>query len=163
MKLMILIIMLLPLAAFAQTECNLVKETDPYTKETKYSSGFMSLQGATLNIEGNSKEIDFFFVIPGKCFTDGTTGLVYFDGTRTRATIRNAGTMNCEGNYHITFRNGNATTSVLKKLGTMKVAQFVFKGSDDKDVVIELLPEHQAALMPAASCVTETAKTLLKP
>jgi hypothetical protein len=162
MKLLLTIIALIPFALSAQ-DCNIAKETDPYTKEVKFSSGFISLQGATVNVEANSKEIDFFFVIPGKCFKDATSGLVYFEGTRSRATIRNTGSMNCEGNYHFTFRNGAATTNVLKKLGTMKVSQFVFKDSDDKDVVIELIPAQQEALMKAASCVTENGKTLLKP
>ncbi len=162
MKSLLLAILCLPIAAAAQ-DCKVITETDPYTKETKFSSGFMKLQGGSVNIEANSREIDFFFVIPGKCFTDGTTGLVYFEGTKSRATIRNTGTMNCEGNYHFTFRNSAATNNTLKKMGTMKISQFVFKGSDDKDVVVELLPDQQEAIMKAADCVTTTAKTLIKP
>ena len=77
MKYITLAFFLAPLFLSAQdtaaTVCKLVKETDPYTRETKLSSGFISLQGASLTIDADNKEIDFFFAVPDKCFPDLST------------------------------------------------------------------------------------------
>ena len=166
MKQIILIILLLPLSAFAQDTipagCKLVKETDPYTKETRFSSGFISLQGASLTIEANSTEIDFFFVIPEKCFTDAATVFIYFEGSKVKTSYRNTGSMNCDGYFHFIFRNGLATPSVLQKLSTQKVTSFVFTGNDKKAITASLLPDQQQSLMEITACLVAESKTLIK-
>lgn len=162
MQKLLLLLILLPAAAMAQ-ECKLIRETDPYTKETKISSGFIQLQnGASLAIDADSKEIDFFFTIPGKCYDDASTVFVFFEGVRTRSTYRNAGGRNCDGYFHFKYRNTENPNSVLKKLMTQKAAQFVFTGTDKKEIIISLLPQQQEALMNFATCVTEEAKKLIK-
>ena len=161
MKYILSLIAFLPFFTIAQ-DCKLSRETDPYTKETKISSGFMNLQGGSLSIDADSKEIDFFFAVPGKCFTDASTVFIFFEGSRAKMTYRNAGSMNCDGFFHFKFRNTAGTTSVLQKLGNQKVAQFIFTGSDKKETIVSLLPEQQELLMKASTCVVAESKTLIK-
>lgn len=161
MKLTLLVLSLLPLAVLAQ-DCKLIKEKDPYTRETKVSTGFMELQGGTVTVDADSREIDFFFSIPGKCFNDASTVFIYFDGAKNKTTYRNAGSVNCDGNFHFKFKNGQATNTVLQKLSTQKVAHFIFVGSDKKEITIDLIPEQQESFMKAVNCLVTDAKTLIK-
>lgn len=142
--------------------CKLIRETDPYTRETRLSSGFMRLQGGSLAIEADSKEIDFFFAIPGKCFSDGSTVFVYFEGSKVKTTYRNTGSMNCEGNFHFIYRNNPNPNTVLKKMSAQKVANFVFTDNDGKTTIVSLLPDQQKTLMDAVTCMLQEAPTLIK-
>ena len=168
MKYPALVLFLFPLILAAQSPveptCKLIKETDPYTKETKVSSGFISLQmNASLSIDADAKEIDFFFTIPEECYTDASTVFVFFEGTKLKANYRNSGSMNCEGYFHFNFRNGIATPAGLQKLATQKVASFVFTGNDKKKpVTISLLPDQQKAFMEITACIIAESKTLIK-
>jgi hypothetical protein len=168
MKYVSLIFFLLPLFVSAQSpiaaECKLIKETDPYTKETKLSTGFVSLQiGASLSIDADGKEIDFFFTVPDECYTDASTVFIFFEGTKVKATYRNSGSMNCDGYFHFVFRNGAATPSGLQKLATQKVASFVFTGNDKKKpTTISLLPDQQKTFMEITACMIAESKTLIK-
>ena len=147
--------------AFSQ-DCKLIRETDPYTKETKISTGFLTLQGGTLNIEADSKELDFFFSLPDRCFEDESTVFIFFEGSRTRTSYRNAGSMNCDGYFHFKYRNNASTNTVLNKLSTMKVSQLIFTDRDKKEIVVALLPAQQQALMEATACMVTESKTLIK-
>ena len=166
MKCIVVICFLLPLFIDAQDStaisCKLIKETDPYTKEIKLSSGFISLQGASLAIDADGKEIDFFFVIDGKCFEDESTVFIYFEGNKAKMSYRNTGRMNCDGYFHFNFRNGLSTPTVLQKLATQRVAHFIFTGNDKKAVTVDLLPDQQKAFMEITSCLVTESKTLIK-
>lgn len=167
MKRIIFFLFSLPIFAFAQdtipANCKLIKETDPYTKETRISSGFLSLQaGASLTIDASSTEIDFFFVIPEKCYEDESTIFIYFEGSKVKTTYRNTGSMNCDGYFHFIFRNGLATPTVLQKLATQKVSSFVFTGNDKKAVTVSLLPDQQKMLMEVTACIVAESKALIK-
>ena len=168
MKYMSLIVFLLPFFLSAQEPiaigCKLIRETDPYTKETKLSSGFISLQmGASLTIDADSKEIDFFFTVPDECYTDASTAFIFFEGAKVKATYRNTGSMNCDGYFHFTFRNGVATPGGLQKLATQKVTSFVFTGDNKKKPdTISLLPDQQKIFMEIAACMIAESKTLIK-
>ena len=142
--------------------CKLVKETDPYTRETKLSSGFITLQGASLTIDADNKEIDFFFAISDKCFNDASTVFIYFEGSKTKTTYRNSGSINCEGYFHFVFKNGITTPTVLKKLASQKTANFIFTGSDNKTTTVSLLPDQQKILMDITACMIEESRTLIK-
>ena len=164
-KYLYIFVVLLPLATTAQDsarlECKLAKDTDPYTRETRLSSGFISLQGASLTIDADKKEIDFFFAIPDRCFSDASTVFIYFEGSKTKTTYRNTGSMNCEGYFHFIFRNGTTPPTVLKKLASQKVANFVFTDNDKKTVIISLLPDQQKKVMDAAACIVQESQSLL--
>jgi hypothetical protein len=127
------------------------------------SSGFISLQGgSSVTVEADSKELDFFFIVNGKCFNDGSTVVVYFADSKLKTTYRNGGNMNCTGYFHFRFKNGNVTPLQVQKLGTMKVSQLVFVDSDKKQVTVSLSPEQQKIFMESAACVTAEAKKLIK-
>ena len=160
MKLVFSLLSLFPLLAAAQ-ECKLISEKDPYTREIKISSGALSFQDAVLTIDADKKEIDFFFELSGKCFNDASTVVIYYEGTRTKTTFRNAGSMNCDGYFHFKFRNGTATPTALTRMQTLKVAQFIFKGSDDKEYTITLNPAQQQILQEVVGCVNTQSKALL--
>jgi hypothetical protein len=166
MKGIAIVFLLLPLFIDAQDStaavCNLIRDTDPYTKEVKLSSGFMSLQGATLTIDADSKEIDFFFVIENKCYEDESTVSIFFEGNKAKTTYRNTGSMNCNGYFHFIFRNGLSTPTVLQKMATQPVAHFIFTGNDKKAVTVDLLPDQQKTLMNITTCLIAESKTLLK-
>lgn len=166
MKYIALIVALVPFFLSAQDStaigCKLVKETDPYTRETKLSSGFISLQGASLTIDADNKEIDFFFAVPDKCFADASTVFIFFEGSKIKTTYRNSGSMNCDGFFHFVFKNGITTPTVLKKLGSQKVANFVFTGTDGKATTVNILPDQQKSLMEITTCMIKESKTLIK-
>jgi hypothetical protein len=166
MKYVLLSIFLSPLFLSAQdataTGCKLVKETDPYTRETKLSSGFISLQGASLTIDADNKEIDFFFAVPDKCFADASTVFIFFEGSKIKTTYRNSGSMNCDGYFHFVFKNGITTPTVLKKLASQKVANFIFTGTDGKATIVSLLPDQQKSLMEITACMIDESQALIK-
>lgn len=160
----ILVIALFIAASASAQDCKLIKETDPYTKETKLSTGFIFLDGASVTIDADSKEIDILFSIEGndKCFDDNSTAVIIFEGSKIKTTLRNNGTMNCEGLFHFIFKNSVTTTSNLKKLSTQKITQITFVGNNKKETVVTVPPQEQQALATLATCLVNDAKTLIK-
>ena len=144
--------------------CKLNKETDPFTKETKLSTGFIVLQGGSVTIDADSREIDFLFSIEGadKCFDNNATAVIFFEGSKVKTTFRNGGTMNCEGLFHFIFKNSATVNSQLKKLTTQKITQIVFTGNNKKEATINLTPVDQQAFMTLASCLVKEARGLIK-
>lgn len=143
-------------------ECNLLQETDPYTKLTRLSSGFLELTGASVTVDADKKEIDILFSFKtDRCFDDASSAIVNFTGTKLKLNLRNAGTMNCEGLFHFIFKNGTTVNYQLKKLATMKISQIFFKDRNEKEIPVVLTPEMQEAFQRAVQCVTNEALTLL--
>jgi hypothetical protein len=160
----ILVIVLFIATSAAAQDCKLLKETDPYTKETKLSTGFIFLDGASVTIDADSKEIDIFFSIEGNdnCFDDNATAIIIFEGSKIKTTLRNNGTMNCEGLFHFIFKNSVTTTSNLKKFSTQKITQITFVGNNKKETVITVPQQEQQTLVTLATCLVNEAKTLIK-
>lgn len=163
MKYILIIGFLLPIFAFSQ-DCKLIKETDPYTKDTKLSTGFIALNGGSVTFDADSKEIDIFFTIKGNdiCFDNNSTAYLLFEGSKTKSSFRNGGTMNCEGLFHFIYKNSTSTTTILKKMATQKIASIVFIGNNKKESTISVKPEMQEAVMTLANCLINEAKTLIK-
>lgn len=165
MKLLFAAVLLFPLFSLAQ-DCNLKKETNSFTHETRLTTGFIPFNTALLSIDANSTDIDFFFSITNagdaKCFDDASTAVVVFDGTRYKTTFHNSGSMNCEGMFHFTFRNSTATPYALKRLATQKVSTITFNGSNKSVTVLTLSDEQKQLLMNLAACVAKEAQTLKK-
>lgn len=159
----LLIVTLFPGYLMAQ-DCQLNRETDPYTKETKLSTGFISLRGGSVTIDADSREIDIFFSVGGtdKCFDNNSMAAVFFEGSKIKQSYRNAGTMNCDGYFHFNFKNAAATSTLLQKLTTQKIASIVFTGNNKTETKLTLSPEQQETLMQLSSCLVKEAKTLLK-
>lgn len=163
MKFLLVLALLSPLFIDAQN-CKLNKETDPYTKETKLSTGFMFFSGASLTIDADSKEVDMLFSLEGAnhCFDNNSTAVVHFEGTKIKMNLHNAGTMNCEGLFHFIYKNSVNTTSQLQKLTTQKISQVVFTGNDKKGITVTLTPKDQELLVSLGTCLVNEAKSLIR-
>lgn len=155
---------ILPWFAVAQ-ECAIHSETDPFTKQTRLTTGFLQLKNATLSIQADKVEIDFFFVIAGKdkCYSDGAIAQVFFEGSKMKTTLRNSGSMNCDGYFHFIFKNQETPHSALKRMATQKITHILFTGNDKKETQVTLTPEQQEKLMHYVSCMIGEALLLLPP
>ncbi len=168
MKQLLFLALLFPLFSAAQepvaTGCKLNKETDPYTKETKLSTGFIFLDGGSVTIDADSREIDVLFSIEGadKCYDNNSMAAIFFEGTKTKLSSRNGGTMNCEGLFHFTFKNTVSPSTILQRMMTQKITHIIFTGNNKKETKVEIGPTEQQALMTLATCLVNEAKTLVK-
>lgn len=158
-----------PFFAMAQdttaNQCRLIKETDPYTKETRLSTGFVFLDGGSVTIDADSKEIIVLFSLDGpeKCFDNNGTADVFFEGIRSKTMSRNAGTMNCEGLFQFVFKNThNTPTTLLQRICTKKITHIIFTGNGKKPVTVNVGPKEQEALMALANCLVKEGRTLIK-
>lgn len=145
--------------------CKLIKETDPYTKEIKLSSGFIGLDGASVTIDADSKEIIFLFSIEtsDKCFDNNSTADLFFEGIKSKTMTRNAGTMNCEGLFQLVFKNSNSSpTTILQRLTTKKLTQIIFTGNSKKPITVNLGIKEQEALQYLANCVLTEGRQLIR-
>ena len=164
MKAIILAIFSLPFFCQAQDTCKLKNHTDPYTKLKVLSTGFIPLQGGSLNIHATKPEIDLLFSLKGvnKCFTDASTAAIYFVGTKAKQTQRNSGSMNCEGLFHFIFRNGPTANVLLRKMATVKIEKIIFTGNNKTETIVTLTPEQQQAVMALTNCIINQAPSLLQ-
>ncbi|HEY6061993.1 MAG TPA: hypothetical protein VIV35_00190, partial [Chitinophagaceae bacterium] len=130
MKYILVVALFSPLFLTAQ-DCKLNRETDPFTKEVKISTGFIPMDGGSVTIDATKAEIDFLFSIEGadRCFDNNSTAFIFFEGTKLKLTSRNGGSMNCEGLFHFIFRNTSSLPSLLTKMTTQKVNHIVFTGN----------------------------------
>ncbi len=152
-----------PLFASAQ-DCKLIRETDPFTKEVKISTGFVFLDGGSVTIDADSKEIIVLFNIEGadRCFDNNSTADVFFEGLKSKTMNRNGGTMNCEGLFQFVFKNSAGTpTTMLQRLMTRKMTQVVFTGNTKKPITVNVGPKEQEALLALVNCLVTEAKTLI--
>jgi hypothetical protein len=166
MKYFFALLLLLPIFSIAQdsANCKLNRETDPFTKEVKVSTGFIQLDAASVTIDATKTEVDFLFSIEGadRCFDNNSTAVIYFEGTKAKVTVKNGGSMNCEGLFHFIFKNAVTSNSTLTRLSTMKISNIVFTGNNKKEAKIELTAVDQQALVTLANCLVAESKTLLK-
>lgn len=165
MKYSLALFLLLPLFSFAQdsASCKINRETDPFTKEIKLSTGFIQLNVAAVTVDATKAEVDFLFSIEGadRCYDNNSTAVIFFEGSKVKLTVKNGGSMNCEGLFHFIFKNTPNNTSVLTKLITMKINHIIFTGNNKKEANIEFTPAEQQVFMTLANCLVTEAKTLL--
>jgi hypothetical protein len=168
MRNILLISLIFPLFSAAQnpiaTGCKLNRETDPFTKEVKISTGFIPLDGGSVTIDATKAEIDFLFSIEGidRCYDNNSVAMVFFEGTKFKLSTRNGGSMNCEGLFHFIFRNTASLPSMLTKMTTQKVNHFTFSGDNKHVSTITLSPADQQLFMSLAECLVNESKTLIK-
>jgi hypothetical protein len=163
MKFIITILLLLPVFLNAQ-DCNLKKGMDAITSKTTLSTGFIELPGATLSIDVNSKEIDFFFVMSSqaaKCLDESTEVSFIFEGGKLKTEFKNSGSMNCDGIFHIIFKNSVYTPSPLQRLGSKKIITIRLTGNTPKPTDITLSPEQQQTFLTLVNCIIKESKTVL--
>jgi hypothetical protein len=167
MKYILALILFFPLFITAQDTtaigCKLNRESDPFTKEIKISTGFIPLDGGSVTIDATKAEIDFLFTIEGvdRCFDNNSTAFVFFEGTKLKLTARNGGTMNCEGIFHFIFKNSASLPSMLTKITTQKINHILFTGNNKKESTVNLSVADQQLFMVLAACLVNEAKTLL--
>jgi len=159
MKYAIVILWLVPLFASAQN-CKVKTTKDPYTREVKVSTGLVLLTSGQYSIEATKAQIDIMFSIEGKCFDDASTAAVFFEGTKQRTNFKNAGPMNCQGLFHLTFRNTNPAPSSLQNLGSKKISSVKFKDNTAKETTITLNADQQETLMQLINCMIDAGKKL---
>lgn len=163
MKKLLFVVCFLPLFAAAQ-ECKLIHATDPYTKLKTVSTGFMTMEGASLTIDASKTEVDIFFTLSGadKCFTDASTAAIFFEGGKQKMSQRNTGSMNCQGYFHIVSRNTATPSLLLRKLAEKKVEKILFTGNNKTETTVTLTPEQQKILFDLANCMLKEAPLLLQ-
>lgn len=162
------LLLMLPLISSAQdtttSSCKLIRETDPFTKQTKLSTGFLFVKGGSVTVDADSKEIDVLFSIEGidQCFDNNSTAFIFFDGVKSKVTVRNGGTMNCEGLFHFIFRNSTSTYSTLQKIMSQKIDHILFTGNNKKETTLTISPDKQELLMTLAACLVNEARELIR-
>lgn len=167
MKFVLALVLLFPLAAFSQ-DCKLRKEIDQFSQKPKLTTGFIQLGSGqvSVSIDATATDIDFLFTFNNKenprCFDDLSTASFSFDSTRSKGNFRNSGAMNCEGIFHMNFRNSTTIPSGLNRLATTKVASIKFTGTGKNVIDITLTAQEKELLMKWVSCIAAEAKTLLK-
>lgn len=165
MKKILTTLLLVPFLSFAQDDCNLKKTKDQFSQEPKLSTGFVPFSATSLSIDADAKEIDFLFSLTNssqeKCFDDASTIVFVFEG-KQKASFRNTGTMNCQGLFHVTFKNATATPGPLQRLATKKVTAISLTGNNKMVTTISLGPQQQQQLMDMIACVVKEGKTLIK-
>jgi len=168
MKSLFLLVLFAPLFSLSQ-DCILKKEKDQFSQLPKLTSGFIKFDADVpfqLSVDATKPEIIFFFVLKNsgdaKCFDDASTIVMNYENNRSKATLRNTSTMNCEGYFHLAFRNSATTHSTLNRMVTQKLSSISF--INGKIITVVNLDEKQrAALQNMAACIAREAKTLLTP
>lgn len=166
MRLFLLTFFICPalMAQVSSPECKLISETDPFTKETRLSTGFIHADGASISVDADKKEVIVLFSLDGpeKCFDDNGTAEIYFEGVKSKSTVKNYGTMNCEGLFQFVYKNTATTPSMLQKICTKKITHIIFTGNGKKPVTVNIGPAEQESLMNLANCLVGEAKKLIK-
>jgi hypothetical protein len=167
-QLIIVTLFVIPFFSSAQDSCQLKKSTDPFTHQTKISTGFVnfSLNGIPLSIsvDATSTDIDFFLWFTGeqKCFDEGSNIQINFEGDRYKQNFKNTGSMNCEGAFHFTFKNVANTPPQLQRLADKKITSFHITGPNKAVTDVSFSADQKQQLSRMIACVVRDSKTLLK-
>ena len=167
MKKIIALFFFIPFFAFAQDTCKLKKETDPFTKQNRISTGFVPFIAngidLSISIDATATEIDFFIWIKNesKCFDDQSNAQVNYEGDKLKANFKNTGSMNCEGAFHFTFKNSVNTPSNLKRFTDKRITSIKITGNNKTVTDIVFNEEQKQKLLRMATCVVNESKALL--
>lgn len=159
---------IIPFFVAAQDTCQLKKETDPFTHQTKISTGFVPFTAngvqLSISIDATSTDIDFFlwFTKDQKCFDDESTIQINFEGDRYRLNLKNTGSMNCEGAFHFTFKNSENTPPQLQRLLTKRVSSFHLTGANKTVTDVAFSSEQKEQFARMTACLVRDSKTIPK-
>ena len=120
--------------------------------------------GSIVRTQGRKIQDRYIVVLDNKavkCLDEETEAEFIFEGGKLKSEFRNAGSMNCDGIFHIIFKNSAYTPSQLTKLGSKKIIALQIKTSSPKPYVISLSPAQQQNLMNLVACVIKESKTVL--
>jgi len=96
-----------------------------------------------------------------KCLDENTEATFIFEGGKLKSEFKNSGSMNCNGIFHVIFRNSTYTPSPLQKLGAKKIITIRLTGNTPKPIDIDLSLEEQQTLMTLIACIIKDSKTVL--
>jgi hypothetical protein len=163
MKYLIAAILLSPFAAFAQDSCKLRTTQDPYTRQVKISTGFFDMGKAKVSIEATKTEIDFLFSIgSGICFDDQSSAAAYYMGSKVKTNLKNSGTMNCDGLFHLNFKNQANTPTYLQNFSIKLVNYIKVTDNTKKEILLEPTGEQQQIFRRLVACMINESKKLLQ-
>lgn len=168
MKKLLFLALFFPFAVFAQDTCGLKKTKDPFTNVTKLSTGFKNFGSGSIPVaisaDASPTEIDFFIWVKadGKCFDLESTAEFIWEGERSRATFRNAGSINCEGAFHFTFKNTPTPASWLRKMMAKRISQIKLTGNNGVETVITLTDEQKNTFQRMAICIANEGSAMNK-
>ncbi|MGE5521901.1 MAG: hypothetical protein ACM3VS_18405 [Candidatus Dadabacteria bacterium] len=166
MKYSLLLLLCLPFFSRAQ-DCKLTKSTDPFTHETKLSTGFApfnyGVAKVSVSADATPSTIDLFFWVrnEGACFDNTSTALIIFEGEKSKNIYKNGGSMNCEGAFHISFKNSASTNFQLQKIATKKISSIKLTGTNKTEINLTLTEDQKTLLMNMAACAVNQGKTLI--
>ena len=168
MKHLFLAAIFLPLGLLAQ-DCKIKRSIDPYTKEAKVSTGFAQFGAGSdrfkLTADASKTELEFILSLndakEGKCFSDASMAVLTFEGGKIKSTIKNTGSMNCEGSFTLGFKNTTSTPSPVKNLLSKKVISIKLTGNNKQVTELVLTDKEGEQLMQMAGCILAEAKALL--
>ena len=150
-------------------DCKLKRTIDPYTKVEKISTGFKRFGRDTtilLSVDATKTDVDLFFAVPGPpeahCFDNESPISIIYEGGRLKYNSKNSGSMNCEGLFHVTFRNVVTTPTALNNIGTKKLQGIKLTDTRKGVIQVNFSEEEKEKLMKMVNCVVTEAKTLLK-
>lgn len=167
MKYIFAALFLLPLGALAQ-HCAIKKEIDKFSQQPKVTTGLFPMSSGMdkilVSIEATATDIDYLFVLnqggEQRCYDDQSSAQLSYDSIRLKTTIRNSGSMNCEGLFHFNFRNTPTPASNLKRLAATRVAAIRFTGNDKTVTEVILTEEDKVRLMDLTNCIIKEAEAL---
>jgi hypothetical protein len=166
MKNWIILILFFPLASFAQDTCGLKKTKDPFTHVTKLSTGFKKFDGnnlvVSISADATPAEIDFFIWVKneGKCFDSESEAQMVWEGEKRKTSLKNTGSMNCEGAFHFIYKNSATTPSWLNRMAIQRIASIKLTGSNNAESMITFTEEQKALFQKMAICIVAEAKAL---
>lgn len=169
MKMLFLFVLSFPIISFSQ-DCKIKKESDPYTKEIKLSTGFKTYSGGLtrtlVSIDATKTDIEIIFSVnggaEGKCFDNNSTATLLYEGGKLKGNFKNSSTMNCEGLFSITFRNVATTPTTLKNLATRKVLSIKLTGNAKQVTDLTLSAPEQELFQQMVTCLIDESKSLLQ-
>lgn len=167
-NILVAVLFIVPFFASAQDTCQLKQTTDPFTHQTKISTGFVPFNSKgiqlSISVDATPTDIDFFLWFTGdqKCFDEMSAIQISFEGDRYKQNFRNTGSMNCEGAFHFVFKNVATTPTQLQRLADKKVNSLKITGSNKTVIDVVFTPEQKAAFARMVACVVRDSKTLKK-
>lgn len=133
------------------------------------STGFVAFGAGSdrfhLTADANKTDLEFILSLnnakEGKCFTDASTAVLTFEGGRIKSTVKNTGSMNCEGSFTLGFKNSTSTPVAVKNLVAKKLVSIRLTGNNKQVTEIALTDEEGERLKQMAGCLVAEAKSLL--
>jgi len=84
-----------------------------------------------------------------------------YEGGKLKQQFKNYGSMNCDGIFHLIFKNSAYTNSQLQRMTAKKIVSIQFTSGTQKPFIISLLPDQQLSMQNTIACVIKEAKTVL--